>query len=106
MPPCRRRRKEAIPHCYWGGGEQGGEVTHRPRSPEEQEKHSNAAVCGFHTAPSSLMPREEYGRGGVKMPKKSTSGSRLDAREVEAVAVALKSLKGPPPARIWTRGRW
>jgi hypothetical protein len=90
MPPCRRRRKEAIPHCYWGGSKQGGEVTRRPRSPEEQEKHSNA----------------EYGGGGVKMPKKSTSGSRLDAREVEAVAMALKSLKGPPPARIWTRGRW
>jgi hypothetical protein len=46
------------------------------------------------------------GGGGVKMPKKSTSGPRLDAREVEAVAVALKPLKGPPPARIWTRGRW
>jgi hypothetical protein len=47
------------------------------------------------------------GGGGVKMPKKSTSSSRLDAREVEAVAVALKSSKGPPPlARIWTQGRW
>ena len=38
--------------------------------------------------------------GGVKMPKKITSGSRLDAREVEVVAVALKPSKGPPPDRI------
>jgi hypothetical protein len=59
------------------------------------------------------------------MPKKSTSGSCLDAREVEVVAVALKSSKGPhldarevvvvadvlkrqkdpPPARVRMRGR-
>ena len=88
-----------------GGGKQGGEVTRRPRRPEEQEKHSNTAVRGFHTAPSSLMPQEEYPPREVGVSK-STSGSRLDAREVEAVAVALKPLKSPPPACIWTQGRW
>ena len=74
------------------------------------------------------MLREEYPPkevgGGVKMPKNFTSGSHLDAREVEAMAVALKPLrgpldarevvvvadmlkreKGPPPARISMRGR-
>jgi hypothetical protein len=25
---------------------------------------------------------------------------------VEAVEAALKPLKSPPPARVWTRGRW
>ena len=77
--------------------------------PKGQGKHSNAAVCGFHTAPLSLMPPEEYPPergGGVKMPKKkhlwltferegggsngssfktaekSTSSSHLDARKV------------------------
>jgi hypothetical protein len=88
------------PSLLLGGGKQGSEVTHRFRSPEEQRKHSNAAVCGFHTAPSSLMPQEEYPPREVvasKCQKKSTSGSHLDAREVEAVAVALKSSKGPPP---------
>ena len=44
--------------------------------------------------------------GGVKMPKKFTSGSRLNTREVEAMAAALKPLKSPAPARIWMRGRW
>jgi hypothetical protein len=68
-----------------GGGKQGGEVTRCPRSPEEQKKHSNAAVCRFHTAPSSLMPREEY-----------------PPREV----VASKCQKNLPLARVWMRGRW
>ena len=39
-------------------------------------------------------------------PKKTTSGSRLDAREVVVVGVALKRRKQPPPARVWMRGRW
>ena len=38
------------PSLLLGGGKQGGEVTRCPRSPEEQGKHSNGAVCGFHTA--------------------------------------------------------
>ena len=37
---------------------------------------------------------------------KSTSGSCLNAREVEAAAAALKLLKSPPLARIWMRGKW
>ena len=51
---------------------------------------------------------EGGGSGGssVETTEKSTSGSRLDAREVEAVAVALKPLKSPPLARIWMQGRW
>ena len=35
------------------------------------------------------------GGGGVKTPKRSTSSSRLDVREVEDLAVALKQPKGP-----------
>ena len=37
---------------------------------------------------------------------KSTSGSRLNAREVKAAAAALKLLKSPPLARVWMRGKW
>jgi len=51
----------------------------------------------------------EGGGGGgvhVETPKWTTSGSRLDAREVAVVGVALKRRKEPPPARVWTRGRW
>jgi len=67
---------------------------------------------------------------GVETIERSTSVSRLDAREVvvvadvlklqkgpplarvrmrgrvEAVEAALKPLKSPLPARVWTRGRW
>ena len=128
MLPCRRRRKEATPHCYWGGGKQGGEVTRCPRCPEEQGKHLNAAVCGFHTAPSSLMPQEEYpprevvaskfylqlafgcegggsGGSGVETIERSPSGSHLDAREVVVVADVLKREKGPPLAHVKMQGR-
>ena len=69
------------------------------------------------------------GGSGVETMERSTSGSRLDAREVvvvadmlkcqkgpplarvrmrgrvEAVEAALKPLKSPPPARVWMRGR-
>jgi len=37
---------------------------------------------------------------------KSTSGSHLYTREVEKVGGVSKGRKSPPPARIWTRGRW
>jgi hypothetical protein len=37
---------------------------------------------------------------------KSTSGSHLYAREVEKVGGVSKGRKSPPPARVWTRGRW
>jgi hypothetical protein len=37
---------------------------------------------------------------------KKTTGSRLEAREVEVVGDASKRRKEPPPARVWTRGRW
>ena len=70
------------------------------------------------------------GGSGVETIERSTSGSRLDRREVvvvvdvlkyqkgppmarvrmrrrvEAVEAALKPLKSPPPARVWMRGRW
>ena len=128
MPPCRQCCKEATPQCYWGGGKQGGEVTCHPRCPEEQGKNSNAAVCGFHTALSALMPQEEYsprevvaskfylqlafgceGGGssgsGVETIERSSSGMHLDTREVVVVADVLKRKKGPPPARIKMRGR-
>ena len=88
------------------GGKQGGEVTRRPRSPEGQGKYSDVAVCGFHAAPSSLMLREGYPRGrwlqnakrihlrlafgcegvesgGSGVETIESSGSRLDAREME-----------------------
>jgi len=42
----------------------------------------------------------------VEMTKTTTSGSRLDTREEEVVAEALEGRKQPPPACVWTRGRW
>jgi len=44
----------------------------------------------------------EGGGGGrrVKRTKKSTSGSRLDAREVAVVGGGLEEWKWPPPARV------
>jgi len=56
----------------------------------------------------------------LKPLKRTTSGSRLDAREVVVVGDMLKRRKGrwlwwetcrnsekkPPPARVWMRGRW
>ena len=39
--------------------------------------------------------------GGVKTPKKFTSGSHLNTREMEAMAAALKPLKSPALAHIW-----
>ena len=50
----------------------------------------------------------EGGGGGgrrVGRTKETTSGSHLDAREV-VVGDGLKERKKPPPARVWTRGRW
>jgi len=45
------------------------------------------------------------GGGGrrVERMERTTSGSRLDAREV--VVLGDRS-KEPPPARVWTQGRW
>ena len=44
------------------------------------------------------------GRGRyIENQRKTTSGSRLDAREVVVTAVASKS---PPLHRLWMRGRW
>ena len=40
------------------------------------------------------------------MLKKTTSGSRLEAREVVVVGGMSKCRKTPPLARIWMRGRW
>ena len=42
----------------------------------------------------------------LKLPKSTTSSSRLEAREVVVVGVASKRRKEPPPARVWMRGRW
>jgi len=42
----------------------------------------------------------------LKPLKSTTSGLRLEAREVVVVGVASKRWKEPPPARVWTRGRW
>jgi len=56
-----------------------------------------------------LAFRREGGGGGgsrVKTPKLTTSGSRLDTREVGVVEFVSKGWKEPPPARVWTRGRW
>jgi len=41
----------------------------------------------------------------LKPPKRTTSGSRLDAREVVVVGGTSKWQNGPPLARIWMRGR-
>jgi len=41
-----------------------------------------------------------------KPPKMTTSSSHLDAREVAVVGGTSKWRNEPPPARIWTRGRW
>ena len=41
-----------------------------------------------------------------KLPKRTTSGSRLDAREVVVVGASLKHRKTPPPAHVRTQGRW
>ena len=51
----------------------------------------------------------EGGGGGgvcVETLKWTTSGSRLDTREVVVVGFASKRRNQPPPARIWTGGRW
>jgi len=52
--------------------------------------------------------REGGGGGGgrVERSKKTTSRSRLDAREVVVMGDGSKRRNGPPPARVWTRGRW
>ena len=91
------------PSLLFGGGKRGDEVTRCPRSPEGRENIRMRWCVGF-TLPDTAgrIPPE----GGVKTPKKFASGSRLNTREVEAVAAALKSLKSPPPAHIWMRGSW
>ena len=79
-------------------------------------------MCGYEGGGS--------GGSGIETIGRSTSGSHLDAREVvvvarrvetperstparirvrwrvEVVEAALKPLKSPPPALIWTRERW
>ena len=45
------------------------------------------------------------GGGGcrsIETDERTTSVSRLDAREVVVVAGLLKQMKEPPPARVWT----
>ena len=51
---------------------------------------------------------KQGGSGGVRveMPKWTTSGSHLDAREVVVVGFTSKCQNQPPLACIWTRGRW
>jgi len=48
------------------------------------------------------------GGGGrhVETAKWTTSSSRFDAREMVVVGCASKWPNGPPPARVWMRGRW
>ena len=43
--------------------------------------------------------------GALEWPKKTTSRSRLDAREEVLVRDAFKRLNDPPPSRVWTRER-
>ena len=52
--------------------------------------------------------REGGGSRGrrVETSEKPTSSLRLDAREVVGLADTSKHRKNPPPARVWTRGRW
>ena len=42
----------------------------------------------------------------LKWPKRTTSGSRLDTREVVVAGDMSKWRNEPPPARVWKRGRW
>jgi len=59
------------------------------------------------TSSSRLNARRGGGVGNpAGSPKNITSGSRLDAREVVVVAGRRNGCKTPPPARVWTRGRW
>jgi hypothetical protein len=54
------------------------------------------------TSGSRLDAREVVVVGGMsKRPKSTTSGSRLDAREVVVVGDVSKRCKEPPPARDW-----
>jgi hypothetical protein len=45
------------------------------------------------------------GGSGIEIIERSTSGSHLDMREVVVVADVLKRQRGPPPARARMRGR-
>jgi len=66
MPPCRRHRKEATPHCYWG-------VVNK--------------VAKLHAVPREVVASKR---------QKNPPPARSDAREVEAVAAALKPKSPPP----------
>jgi len=58
--------------------------------------------------PRLVFGRKGGGGGGIRVERLeiTTSGSRLDAREVVVVGVTSKRRNQPPPARVWTRGRW
>ena len=57
------------------------------------------------TSGSRLDAREVEVVGVASKLMKRTTGSRLEAREVEVVGDASKRRKTPPPARVWIRGR-
>jgi len=59
------------------------------------------------TTSSSRLGAREVVVGVVsKLTKRTTSGSRLDEREVVVVGFTSKWRKWPPPARVWMQGRW
>jgi len=68
------------------------------------DAHRNAKMDHVQLA----FGHEGGGSGGVRveMLKRTTSGSRLDAREVVVVEFTSKCRNQPPLARVWTRGRW
>jgi len=88
----RNRWKEPPPACIWMRGRWWWES----RRNDENDHLRLAFGC------------EGGGGGGrrVETPKKTTSGLRLNAREVEVVGGVLEERKWPPPARVWMWGRW
>ena len=123
MPPCRRRRKEATPHCYWGVVHKAVKLHAARGAPKSRENIRTRRCVGF-TPPrrrgcrgkNTLRGRwwrqntknihlrlafgcEGGGSSGSGI-ERSTPGSHLDAREVVVVADVLKPQKGPPQARV------
>ena len=107
MPPWCRRRKETTPHCYLGVANEAMKLRAAPGAQRVGKTFERGGVWVSHhpVVVDAGYRGKNTPEGGVKTPKKFTSGSRLNTREVEAMAAALKPLKSPAPARIWMRGR-
>ena len=121
MPPWRRRRKEATPHCYLGVANEAMKLRAAPGAQRVGKTFERGGTAGYRGKNTPRGWRQnakeirfwlafEYEGGGsggssFETAEKSSSSSHLDAREV-VVPDMLKRQKGPPPARVWMQGRW